>query len=204
MPGVVIEITKNGPLVLKGLGKLKVGDGSEIEADEFTMLCRCGASGSKPFCGGAHSKIKFTGERISDKPLDKIRSYEGKDITIHDNRVICSHAAFCIKRLPRVYRKKGRPWITPDGADVAANIELINQCPSGALSYTFNNVNQSDRERQPCVEIEKGGPYYVSGKIKLKHDNQPPNREHYALCRCGESKNKPFCDGCHYDSDFDS
>ncbi len=125
--------------------------------------------------------------------------YEGKEISIHDNRVICSHAAECVKQLSSVFRLEARPWIDANGAQVDTIIGVINKCPSGALSYTINEVHHRDQDRDPMIQIAKNGPYDVSGNVALKVEEelQPPSKEHYSLCRCGASKNKPYCDGSH-------
>ncbi len=96
------------------------------------------------------------------------------------------------------------PWIDPDGADVAAIIETIKACPSGALSYSIENVEHRDQERAPAISVTKDGPYAVSGGLELigQSFGAKASSEHYTLCRCGGSKNKPFCDGTHYSIGF--
>ena len=77
-------------------------------------------------------------------------------------------------------------------------------CPSGALSYTKDGVLYKDQDREPAIIISKNGPYEVVGGIELKGSSgaKPEPEEHYTLCRCGASKNPPFCDGAHTDIDF--
>jgi CDGSH-type Zn-finger protein len=65
-------------------------------------------------------------------------------------------------------------------------------------------VRVRDFERPAAIRVERGGPYYVTGGIALSGELQPPSREHYALCRCGRSRNKPFCDGAHHEVEFDA
>lgn len=201
---IVIEVMPDGPLLVKGLKTWQNSKGEALPIKDKIALCRCGASANKPYCDGSHAVIGFSGERNIDKPLHKERQYQGEDITIHDNRVICSHAAECVNKLPAVFRLGERPWIEPNGADVEAIIAVIEECPSGALSYTRNGVRYRDQEREPAIKIAKNGPYDVTGGIAIKVDAelQPPSREHYSLCRCGASKNKPFCDGSHHDTHF--
>ena len=98
------------------------------------------------------------------------------------------------------------PWIDPDGATAEAIIETIKQCPSGALSYSIQDVEHRDLDQAPEIHVVKGGPYQVVGSVELKDGGwcDGVSREHYTLCRCGHSKNKPFCDGSHWNVEFDT
>jgi uncharacterized Fe-S cluster protein YjdI len=131
-------------------------------------------------------------------------SYIGKRITIHDNRGICAHAGFCTDRLESVFRTRQEPWIDPDGASAEEIIETIKKCPSGALSYSIDSVEYRDQEREPMVTVTNDGPYAISGGIELigVKFGEGASKEHYTLCRCGASKNKPFCDGSHWQAGF--
>ncbi len=200
---VVIEILKDGPIRITGLQTCRLPNGQALACKEEMHFCRCGTSQNKPFCDGSHKKIGFRGERLIDKPLDRERKYQGQRITIHDNRVICSHAKECVNRLPAVFRFGERPWIQPDAAAVDEIIEVVKRCPSGALSYSIEEIHHRDLERPPAVDIVKDGPLNVTGRIQFICEHaQPPSPEHYSLCRCGASKNKPFCDGTHVEIDF--
>ncbi|MEE8132920.1 MAG: CDGSH iron-sulfur domain-containing protein, partial [Nitrososphaerales archaeon] len=90
--------------------------------------------------------------------------------------------------------------IDPDGATVEEVIETVKKCPSGALSFTIDNVEHRDQDKEPKVTVSRDGPYFVVGSIELKngHRFEGTSKEHYTLCRCGGSKNKPFCDGTHW------
>lgn len=195
---------KNGPIRVKNLDRLEGQEGEVIPTKTAMALCRCGRSRRKPFCDGNHKEAGFTDERIGDGGDDKRVTYVGKKITIHDNRAICSHAGYCTDNLPSVWRTDTQPWIDPDGADVDEIIETIKKCPSGALSYSIDNVEHRDRVREPAVKLAKDGPLEVTGGIRLKDVTQGEgaSQEHYTLCRCGESKNKPFCDGTHWHVQF--
>ena len=203
---VTIDVMKNGPIIVKGLQQFQNSRGEAVPmAKSVIALCRCGASENKPFCDGTHSRINFSGDRETDRPIDKVRDYVGEQITIHDNRTICAHAATCVKNLPQVFRKNGRPWIAPDEGDVEAIIDAVKQCPSGALSYTIGGKHHEEKDLPETISITKDGPYHITGDISIGDENglQPPNKELYTLCRCGASKNKPFCDGSHYDAGFE-
>ena len=191
---------------------LQNSKGKPLSTIRGVAICRCGASNNKPFCDGTHGKIGFSSEnRIVANSnhygsehivKHKRKNYVGKEITIHDNRRICSHAAECVNNLPSVFQLNARPWITPAGAEMEEIINTIRKCPSGALSYSINGVEYKDHdERKPIVTVSKDGPYVITGGIDLIGDNiqfaEGSSREHYTLCRCGASNNKPFCDGMH-------
>ena len=99
---------------------------------------------------------------------------------------------------------KQEPWIDPDGADVDEIIRVIRMCPSGALSYSIDGVLHDSVDREQGVTVTKDGPYDVVGGIELDdpEGNRPGSKEHYTLCRCGSSKNKPFCSGEHWYVNF--
>lgn len=103
-----------------------------------------------------------------------------------------------------MFRKNHIPWIDPDGAPAAAIIAAIEHCPSGALSYQLGSRRYQELEAEPGITLAPNGPLHVQGGILLKDDkgSKPECREHYTLCRCGGSKNKPFCDGSHLDNGF--
>jgi len=202
--GIRIEILEDGPLIVKGIRSLTNSKGEEVETEKVTALCRCGHSSNKPYCDGTHKKVSFSGKREIDKPINKEREYAGKDISVFDNRVICSHAGECVRNLPKVFRLGERPWIATDNASVEEVISVVRKCPSGALSYSVEATHQRDFEHHPEIIITKNGPYNVTGDIEIKVEDelQPPSKEHYVLCRCGASKNKPYCDGSHGDAGF--
>jgi uncharacterized Fe-S cluster protein YjdI len=128
----------------------------------------------------------------------------GAEVTIHDNRGICQHAGFCTDNLASVFKLKQDPWIDPNGARAEAVIAQVRQCPSGALSYSVRGTEHRDLNRRPAITVSKDGPYRVTGNIGLETDpwGEGASKEHYALCRCGGSKNKPFCDGTHWYNGF--
>jgi len=167
-------------------------------------LCRCGGSSRKPFCDGTHGTNGFTDRRTADDSWNQRTSYVGKRITVYDNRGICAHAGFCTDRLKAVFRMNHEPWIDPDGASAEEIIETIRKCPSGALSYSIGSVEYRDQDREPMVTVTDDGPYAITGGIELVGVTfgDGASKEHYTLCRCGASKNKPFCDGSHWHVGF--
>jgi uncharacterized Fe-S cluster protein YjdI len=142
----------------------------------------------------------FRKHRRTDGSANKRVDYPGRAITIHDNRGICSHAGFCTDNLKRVFRMGEEPWIDPDGAMAEEIIRVVRRCPSGALSYSIGGIEHQDQKREPMVTVTHNGPYAVTGGIELigQEFGEGASREHYTLCRCGASKNKPFCDGSHW------
>jgi len=195
-----IECSQNGPYIVKNLEKLRNSKWDEIKTNPTIALCRCGGSSNKPFCDGTHTKNGFSGEKLSDGSKDKRINYEGEGITIHDNRGICSHAGFCTDNLAKVFRLKQEPWIDAKGAKAEEIINVIKKCPSGALSYSVDDVEHRNQDREPMITVSKDGPYSVIGNIELKDvpRMERVSKEHSTLCRCGGSKNKPFCDGSHW------
>lgn len=184
---------------------LTAEDGGGYATPRGAALCRCGASENKPFCDGGHSVIGFNDRCETDGHLDRRRSYEGDAITIHDNRGICSHAGICANELPGVFRKSGRPWIDPNGADLAKIRAVIEKCPSGALSYSVEGVEYRDYDREAKITVIPDGPYHLQGWVDVAGAEgraEGVSDEHCALCRCGSSRNKPFCDGAHADIGF--
>lgn len=200
-----ITCAKNGPLLAQRLVRLNTGTGRIIDAPEKAALCRCGASKKKPFCDGAHGKIGWTDEKKADRTPDKRVDYQAKGITIHDNRGICAHAGFCTDGLKEVFRMKQEPWIDPDGASVEKIVEAVKKCPSGALSCTIDGTEHRDRKSETMVYVAPNGPYAIKGGVELEgvEWGEGASKEHYNLCRCGDSKNKPFCDGAHWNKKFD-
>ena len=93
--GPVIEARPDGPYIVKNLETLRNSRGEALPTKPVLALCRCGASANKPFCDGTHSKIEFSGKRLTDGSADKPDTYVGQVITINDNRSICAHAGYC-------------------------------------------------------------------------------------------------------------
>lgn len=206
-PKPMIVLTKYSNYLVTDLETLEKSDGTKLKTDPVTALCRCGHSKHKPFCDGEHSRHSGLNEvKKKDRRADQVKAYEGKDITIYDNRGVCSYDSSCTRLLPTVFKKKDRPWIDPDGASVAEIIDTVEKCPSGALSYGIGSRRYQELDREPAIRTKKDGPLEITGGILLKDDQgcQPECKEHYTLCRCGNSKNKPFCDGGHEEHGFEA
>ena len=200
-----ITCLPNGPYALsKGEVTLRREEGKTFDASAGAALCRCGGSANKPFCDGTHRKNGFSDRNTADPGRDRRVAYAGKGITIFDNRSICAHAGFCTDGLKNVFRMNAEPWIDPDGAAVAEIIATIEKCPSGALSYARDGIEAPPPRREPMITVVNDGPYAVTGGVELAGvpRAEGASEEHYTLCRCGGSKNKPFCDGTHWHISF--
>lgn len=196
----VIAFTRYSPYMIIDSGKIENYNGELIETAPVASLCRCGESKYKPFCDGSHSVKGINGEKEPDRAPNHCKDYRGKEITVHFNLGVCSHDGSCVRMLPAVFNINCRPWIMPDNGNCESIIDTIKHCPSGALSYTLNGEKHIDYYKgEPKIKISKRGPLEFYGGIELKDDqgSRPETADHYTLCRCGSSKNRPFCDGMH-------
>ncbi len=198
-----ITPTENGPYQVENVEHLSNQHG-DLKIRPKIYLCRCGGSKTKPYCDNSHKTNGFNSSKLDGRPADRRDNYEGQEVTIHDNRGICAHIGRCTDGLPAVFESKRKPWIDADAATKEEIMATIRQCPSGALSYSLNQVEYRDREGDPAIFVSPDGPYFVSGGPALVDTEVDTTKgegasgEHYALCRCGGSKNKPFCDGTHW------
>jgi uncharacterized Fe-S cluster protein YjdI len=159
-----ITPTENGPYEVQGCRRLtRMGDGTEYPLEETVWLCRCGGSRDKPFCDGTHATNGFRGAKSTDRVPDQRDDYVGRGITIHDNRGICAHSARCTDSLEAVFKLREEPWIDPDGVAAGEIVAVVEQCPSGALSYSVDGVEHRDRAREPEILVVPNGPYAVRG-----------------------------------------
>jgi hypothetical protein len=100
-----------------------------------------------------------------------------------------------------VFKLGNKPWIDPYGAETEQIINTAQKCPSGVLSFSIDGVEyrKPSEQRNPMVAVSKNGPFCITGGIELIGENirfgDGASLERYALCRCGASNNKPFCDG---------
>jgi CDGSH-type Zn-finger protein/truncated hemoglobin YjbI len=209
-----IQSQRDGPYLVTNVRRLTDWLGDELPALPQMALCRCGRSAAKPFCDGSHADAGFTDAKDPNRTQDRRDTYVGQQVTILDNRGICQHSGYCSDRLATVFRVGEEPFVAPSGGRMDEIIRAVRDCPSGALSYALDGVDARDDvdyhgTREPAIEISKDGPYRITGGIALVDaggDGEPRNagasHEHYALCRCGRSQNKPFCSGMHWYVDF--
>lgn len=143
---------------------------------------------------------------------DITKKYTNGEVTIIWQPAKCIHSTICWKGeagLLSVFNPKERPWIKPEGASTSTIVEHVKKCPSGALSFQYNE----SKEELPImdippqfikVEVKNNGPLLLHGTCTIidKDGNETIKENMTAFCRCGQSQNKPFCDGNHRASGF--
>jgi CDGSH-type Zn-finger protein len=179
--------------------------GREFPAQgEVTALCRCGGSKNAPFCDGSH--LHHDWDPALTAPLDTAmiegaESIEGPRITLTDNEKYCAFARFC--------DGKGRVWNLAEVDDPQAREYVIyeaNHCPAGRLSAWDPKTGKPFEPEWPLMlgliedpAIRSSAGIFAIGGIPLSKEDGTTYqvRNRMALCRCGQSSNKPFCDGTH-------
>ncbi|MDH4196987.1 MAG: CDGSH iron-sulfur domain-containing protein [Candidatus Aminicenantes bacterium] len=220
-----VKVTKDGPYIVTGgvpLAKDIVTLGSDREPErwekgpsyphrETYALCRCGASQNKPFCDGAHSSIGFDGTETAAKTgtLDRTEKTVGEEIDLTFSKELCAAARFC--------HAGDEAWAYAErSSDPEARKKAIHQacaCPSGSLTAWDKKTGRMiEPELEPSIGLVenpqegKSGPIRVKGGIPVESADgtEYEVRNRVTLCRCGQSKNRPFCDGTHVDIGFKS
>lgn len=130
---------------------------------------------------------------------DVTRTYENDRIRVLWDATLCIHTGICLQRLPEVFDARARPWIDLDAADAEAIADTIRACPTGALAYDGPGVADEEPDEPTTVEVRPNGPLYLRGRMSLRTPGGAARTERYrvALCRCGASENKPYCDNSH-------
>lgn len=178
-----------------------------LEGGKTYALCRCGASSNKPFCDGTHTKIDFDGSETADTRQTAERQvvFEGKGIIVKRDYSLCMDSGFCGNRFANIEKLMAE---TEDSVVRAQIIAMVERCPSGSYTYIMT-ADEADIEpdlpEQVAVTAEItddgpiAGPLWVTGDIPVERaDGQPfETRNRVTLCRCGQSKRKPLCDGAH-------
>jgi CDGSH-type Zn-finger protein len=214
-----IKVTKNGPYLVEGSiplsEKIIVADsegtatawqeGKPLPQKESYLLCRCGQSNTKPFCDGAHEKVNFNGEETAtyEPCLKRAKEFDGPTLKLSDVVDLCASARFC--------HRAGGIWklvpesANPDSKKIA--LEEACDCPSGRLvlyDKEKGEVKEPNCEKTVAIiedpQIGGGGPIRVLGGVPVEsaEGKNYEIRNRVTLCRCGKSKNKPFCDSSHY------
>ena len=209
-----IKVIKNGPYIASGkipVNQQKTIYDSEgiplktkvvknLSNDEESVLCPCGGSKNKPFCDGSHKKNGFDGtenpENLKEDPADT-EVFEGPQLTLQDTTRLCSGAGFC--------HRAGGVWNLTENSDIPESkkiaVEICHCCPSGRLIAVDPKTGKPIEDKvDPAINIDFG-PINVKGEVDIEsaEGKTYPRRPRRALCRCGKSRNKPFCDGSHFD-----
>ena len=219
-----IVIAKNGPYLVSGglpLSKdIIVSDkegnsekwakGEKYPGKETYALCRCGRSKNKPYCDGTHSAAGFecTETASRKKYVEQAEKITGPDLVLTDAQDLCAAARFC-------HGKLGRVWdLTMNSNDPKSKESAIKEacdCPAGRLVAWDKKTGKAIEPRlEPSISLiedpkEKvSGPIWVKGGVPIESADGESyeTRNRVTLCRCGRSKNKPFCDGCHIEAGF--
>jgi uncharacterized Fe-S cluster protein YjdI/CDGSH-type Zn-finger protein len=132
------------------------------------------------------------------------KTYRGDHVEVSFDFDLCIHVGACLLGLPEVFELGRRPWILPDNADADAVAEVVQRCPSGALQYRRHDGAPDEQSPStPTVMPLRNGPLLVTGAIEvLDDDGHVQWLPRATLCRCGLSKNKPFCDNSHLAAQF--
>jgi CDGSH-type Zn-finger protein len=215
---VRVTVAENGPYMVSGdvpLAKQTIvadaeggseawQEGEAIPHRAAYALCRCGASRTKPFCDGSHVRVGFAGAETASREayLDQAKMLDGPVLQLMDAEGLCAFARFC--------DPNGQVWgqveKTDDPHVQAMFIRQVNDCPSGRL-VAWDKASGRPIEHALPVSIglvedpeqQCAGPLWLRGGIPVVAADgfEYEVRNRVTLCRCGESKNKPFCDGAH-------
>lgn len=217
---VKIKIIKDGPYIVTGdvpmVEKIITPKGNSYEYKEgrtfprkkVYSLCRCGKSKNLPYCDGEHSKTGFDGTELAsrEKYNDRANVFKGPGIDLLDDGR-CAIARLCHEEHGSVWqlvKKSDNPEYREEVIRGAIN------CPTGRLVAVDKEGNEIEPEYEPSIEIiqdpEKNvsGPLFVKGNIPIESSDGTMYeiRNRVGLCRCGSSKNTPFCDGKHIKAGF--
>ncbi|WP_044399917.1 (4Fe-4S)-binding protein [Lacinutrix sp. Hel_I_90] len=137
--------------------------------------------------------------------MSKTKEYSNGEVTVIWKPEACIHSGICVKGLGDVFKPKEKPWIKIDAATTSAIVNQVKACPSGALGYEMIGENNKETETlNTKVDVRENGPLLVYGTLEVTHcDGRKEAKDKTtAFCRCGVSKNKPYCDGSHTAADF--
>lgn len=134
---------------------------------------------------------------------ENIHTYESEDITIEFDSKRCLHSAECVRGLNSAFDLQKKPWIQPEEASAEQLKETVHKCPTGALQYSDTDI-QERPARENTITIVPDGPLYLRGDIEIQNAEGETllKDTRVALCRCGESDNKPLCDNSHDEIEF--
>jgi CDGSH-type Zn-finger protein len=217
-----ITVSENGPYNVQGgvpLSRAEIATNEKGEsvgwreleqyevADRYE-LCRCGQSKTKPFCDWTHVAIGFDGTETAGHHdyMETSACITGTGVRLHDLRELCAEARFCDRAggLWNLIKKTEDPEIR------ALVEEEAMLCPSGRYTVCDPSDQPKEFDYEPSIVVLEdphagvSGPLFVRGRIEVVSETGESYevRNRVTLCRCGKSKNKPFCDGTHLTSGF--
>jgi CDGSH-type Zn-finger protein/uncharacterized Fe-S cluster protein YjdI len=132
-------------------------------------------------------------------------TYPGNTATVSWNRKLCIHIGECGRAEGELFVGGRKPWCQPDLASDNETEDVVKRCPTGALAVQFADGSRVEQAAsQNTIQVSYNGPLFVRGDLQISETPAaaPGLRFRAALCRCGKSANKPFCDNSHLDSDF--
>jgi len=138
---------------------------------------------------------------MSDSEITK---YEGEDVDVTWDGRLCIHIGECGRAAGELFVGGRQPWCQPDLTSVDEVVDVVERCPSGALVHLRKDGVREAAAEENTVMVTHNGPLYVRGDLKIEGapDDAPGLRYRAALCRCGLSKNKPYCDNSHEGGEF--
>jgi CDGSH-type Zn-finger protein len=222
-----IEIREDGPYAVHGdirlVRKKRVTSAKgealtwttteEIPTDEGYVLCRCGQSKTKPLCDGTHDHIDFDDAGPDGfAPLSETQEIlENDDIRVKVDNSYCVHAKYCFNKSSGIRALMAEPADANAKSQVMA---MVDRCPSGTFVYEMPvdgelTEIEAEQPREVAAIAQDGrsktaGPLWVTGGVPIMMPDGTflETRNRVTLCRCGKSKNKPFCDGTHATVNF--
>lgn len=137
--------------------------------------------------------------------MSRLHAYDGPQIRVTYDVARCIHAAECVRGLPAVFDPRRRPWVSPGAAPADDVADVILRCPTGALGWErLDGRYAEEPESANTLTVSENGPIYARGRIELRDagGGHLADETRVALCRCGASRNKPYCDGAHEEVEF--
>lgn len=135
----------------------------------------------------------------------KTVAYPGKDIDVTWDGQLCIHIGECGRAKGELFQNGRQPWCQPDVSSTEEVIHIVERCPTGALSYNDKKTNKKETPAsENTITVSYNGPLFIEGDINIQDipEDMPGVKFRAALCRCGASKNKPFCDNEHEKINF--
>lgn len=131
--------------------------------------------------------------------------YPGTSATVTWDGALCIHIGECGRADGELFVGGRKPWCDPNLASDDETKEVVERCPTGALSAKFHDGSREEEaDPENTVHVAYNGPLFVRGDLDIEGApaDVPGLKFRAALCRCGASKNKPYCDNSHLDAGF--